>query len=78
MQVVVEHNQNLNLRPNEKMIRGVCLNCQGLAFSIDALADRELVSNAFAGKPRVRIESVEMALIRERKKAEEKAKDHER
>ena len=78
MQVVVEHNQNLNLRPNEKMIRGVCLNCHGLAFSIDALADRELVSNAFAGKPRVRIESVEMALIRERKKAEEKAKDHER
>jgi formate-dependent nitrite reductase cytochrome c552 subunit len=37
--IVVQHNQNLNLRPNEKMIRGVCMQCHGLGFSIDALAD---------------------------------------
>lgn len=76
--VVVEHNQNLNLRPNEKMIRSVCLNCHSLAFSIDALADPELIDKGFAGKPGVHIESIEMALVREREKAEEKARENER
>jgi len=47
--VFVEHNQNLSLRPNEKMIRPVCLNCHGLAFAIDALADENLIKNNFNG-----------------------------
>lgn len=63
--VVVQHNQNANLRPNEKMIRSVCLNCHGLRFSIDALADPRLIANNFKGKPAVHIESIDMALKRE-------------
>ncbi len=38
-QVRTTHNQNDNLRPNEKMIRTVCLDCHSLGFSLDALAD---------------------------------------
>ena len=38
-EVTVQHNQNDNLRPNEKMIRSVCMHCHGLPFSIDALSD---------------------------------------
>lgn len=60
----VEHNQNGNLRPNEKMIRGVCMNCHSLAFSIDALADSQLLQNNFNGKPRTHIESIDWALKR--------------
>lgn len=63
--VVVQHNQNLNLRPNEKMIRTVCLNCHGLAFSIDALADSSLVQTNFIGQPSRHIESIDMALRKE-------------
>ena len=59
--VRVQHNQNWNLRPNEKMIRDVCLNCHGLGFSIDSLADRNLIELNFRGRPSRHIESIEMA-----------------
>ncbi len=59
--VVVQHNQNATLVPNEKMIRPVCLNCHGLGFSIDALADEDLVQRNFKGKPSKHINSIDMA-----------------
>jgi hypothetical protein len=57
----VEHNQNMNLRPNEKMVRNVCNHCHGVAFSLDALADPELIKRCFQGRPNKHIESVDMA-----------------
>ena len=60
--IVVSHNQNDNLRPNEKMIRTVCLDCHGLGFSLDSLADPDLVARNFTGRPSVHIESIEWAL----------------
>lgn len=60
----VQHNQNDNLRPNEKMIRSVCMDCHGLKFSIDALADPELVKRNFIGLPKKHIESIDMATSR--------------
>lgn len=61
----VEHNQNLFLRPNEKMIRPVCMQCHSLEFAIDALADPALINNNFNGKPNAHIESMDWALKRE-------------
>ena len=69
----VQHNQNDNLRPNEKMLRSVCLDCHGLEFSIDALADVELVKRNFRGKPSTHIKSLDWAIAREKLKAMEKA-----
>ena len=57
----VNHNQNENLRPNEKMIRPVCMSCHSLEFSIDALADPELIRNNFNGQPSAHIPSIEWA-----------------
>jgi formate-dependent nitrite reductase cytochrome c552 subunit len=59
--VLVIHNQNANLRPNEKMIRSVCMNCHGLGFSIDALADTKLIERNFDGMPDKHIQSLDMA-----------------
>jgi predicted CXXCH cytochrome family protein len=59
--IVVQHNQNATLVPNEKMIRPACMNCHGLGFSIDALADEALVRSNFQGRPAVHIESIDMA-----------------
>lgn len=72
MLVVAEHNQNLNLRPNEKMLRSVCMNCHGLGFAIDALADKELIKNNFKGMPSVHNESIDMVedRLKKRKKPE--------
>lgn len=58
--VIAQHNQNDNLRPNEKMLRSVCMNCHGLGFSIDALADLEAIEKNFSVKPSVHIESLEL------------------
>ena len=66
--VKVNHNQNDNLRPNEKMIRPVCMQCHSLEFSIDALADDKLILNNFAHPPTEHIPSVDWALKRENKK----------
>lgn len=55
--VLVQHNQNVGLRPNEKMIRPVCMSCHGYEFSVDALADKKLVAANFKGDPARKIES---------------------
>ena len=60
----VQHNQNANLRPSDKMLRSVCMNCHSLAFAMDALADPELVANNFTGRPSVHVESIDMAVKR--------------
>lgn len=61
----VQHNQNANLRPNEKMIRSVCLDCHGLEFSLDALADRALIATNFIGRPARHVESIDLAVKRQ-------------
>lgn len=65
--VLVQHNQNTTLRPNDKMLRSVCLGCHGLQFGLDALADAALIERNFAGRPAARIKSIEMALEAERR-----------
>lgn len=62
--VSVQHNQSLNLRPVEKMARGVCIRCHGLGFALDSLADPALGRSNFDGPPRHHIESIEMVQSR--------------
>lgn len=59
---LVDHNQSANFSPNSKMIRSACLHCHGLAFSIDALADRQLIEANFQGRPSVHVESINLAI----------------
>ncbi|WP_026972197.1 cytochrome c3 family protein [Aliagarivorans marinus] len=62
MIVSVQHNQNDNLRPNEKMIRPVCSQCHGVGFAIDALADPQLIRNNFSTQPSKHVVSIDWAL----------------
>lgn len=81
-EVMVQHNQNNNLRPNEKMIREVCLNCHGLQFSLNSLADTNLIDRCFDSAPSAHIESIEMAVAwfeeKERQKQERKKRRNTR
>jgi hypothetical protein len=61
----VQHNQNDNLRPNEKMIRSACISCHGVPFAIDALADATLVKNNFRGTPSEHVQSVDYVRARQ-------------
>ncbi|ETW95276.1 MAG: hypothetical protein ETSY1_31285 [Candidatus Entotheonella factor] len=72
--VEVQHNQNDNLRPNEKMIRSVCMNCHGLRFSIDALADPKLLANNYNSQPSTHIESIDWAMRRVKTKPSDASK----
>jgi hypothetical protein len=71
--IMVEHNQNATLSPNEKMIRPACMHCHGLGFTLNALADEALIENNFRGKPSVQIESMELAEADQRRAEEERA-----
>jgi hypothetical protein len=55
-----QHDQNDNLRPNDKMVRDVCATCHGMSFSFDAMADADLVRRNFAGAPQKHVASVDM------------------
>ena len=72
--IFTSHNQSDGLRPNEKMIRPVCLDCHGLGFAIDAHADEDLIAANFRGQPAVHVESIEWAV----RHAEARAQDDER
>jgi mono/diheme cytochrome c family protein len=63
--IFVNHNQNDNLRPGEKMIRSVCSDCHGLQFSLDALADKQLALGNYTGRPEVRVQSIHWAKRRQ-------------
>lgn len=60
----VDHHQSRSLRPNEKMLRPVCMRCHGLGFSTNALGDAALIANNFSGQPRLEIRSIQMAVDR--------------
>ncbi|MFT3770821.1 MAG: cytochrome c3 family protein [Minicystis sp.] len=59
-EVTATHDVSAALRPRDKMLRAACLRCHGLGFSIDALADGELVQRNFNGRPAVHVDSLEL------------------
>lgn len=67
--VAAQHNQSANLRPVEQMARTVCMNCHGLGFVLDALADPRLLRNNFRGRPQTSVPGIEMAQERERQRS---------
>jgi hypothetical protein len=58
------------------MIRPACLHCHGLGFTLDALADDQLIQSNFQGLPAVHIQSMELAEA-DQKRAEKETADSE-
>ncbi|WP_244927337.1 hypothetical protein [Permianibacter aggregans] len=46
--ISVEHNNSANLRPNDKMVKMVCMNCHGVEFALTALADPDQIDSNFS------------------------------
>lgn len=65
-----DHNQSGNLHPNEKMGREVCLDCHGLGFTLDALADKALINANFKGRPSIHVESIDWVERRMRERGD--------
>ena len=76
VQVTVMHNQNDFLRPNEKMIRPVCLQCHGMPLAVDALADEDLIKNNFNAQPsKVHFNPSSFDMIKQKLEQENKEKN---
>lgn len=73
--VMVDHNQSANLSPNSGMIRSACLQCHGLEFSIDALADQQLIDSNFAGRPSVHVQTMDLAAAEKERRDSEAGDD---
>ncbi|OGB24998.1 MAG: NrfA- nitrite reduction protein [Burkholderiales bacterium RIFCSPLOWO2_02_FULL_57_36] len=73
VRMVVQHNQNDTLRPNEKMIRATCMSCHGLGFAIDALAEPGLIADNFKGMPSRHVPSIDMAVAKDAEKQRQRA-----
>lgn len=76
--ITVQHNQNDNLRPNEKMIRSSCMNCHGVGFSLDALADPALVASCFDAPASVHVETMDWVKTRIKEIEERRARTAEK
>ncbi len=74
---MVDHNQSANLSPNSKMLRSSCLHCHGLQFSLDSLADVDLITRNFTGKPSIHVKSIGLAIEDQRRAEQERAQAQE-
>lgn len=75
--IVVQHNQSAVHSPNSKMIRPVCLQCHGLAFSLDALADPTLINNNFNSAPSTHIPTMDLAQKEKERREKERGETDE-
>ena len=70
--VIVNHDQTANLRPNEKMLREVCTDCHGLQFALNAITDPKLIKNNFSSKPTKHHEGIQWAVDSAIRRGDEK------
>ncbi|MEM9484377.1 MAG: cytochrome c3 family protein [Cyanobacteria bacterium P01_F01_bin.116] len=55
--VEVNHNNTYNLKPQDRMVGDVCMNCHGLEWSYNSIFDPELVEANFDRPPNLEMES---------------------
>ena len=58
--VQVIHNNTYNLKPQDRMVGDVCMNCHGLEYSYNSIFDPELVEANFDRPPTLEMESFEL------------------
>jgi len=75
--IIVDHNQSANLSPNTKMVRSSCLHCHGLAFTLEALTDENMIKNNFTGKPAKHIKTMDLAGKENQRRLKSAAEDED-
>lgn len=74
--VTVDHNQSAYMRPSNKMLRKVCMNCHGMEFSLSALVDEDLVNNNFSSSPDMSLKTIELLKQRLEKHRQQQKSGH--
>ncbi|MEM9266491.1 MAG: cytochrome c3 family protein [Cyanobacteria bacterium P01_F01_bin.13] len=58
--VNVNHNNTYNLKPQDRMVGDVCMNCHGIEYSYNSIFDPELVEANFDRPPTLELQSFEL------------------
>ena len=58
--VHVNHNNTYNLKPQDRMVGDVCMNCHGIEYSYNSIFDPELVEANFDRPPILEMESFDL------------------
>ena len=66
--VLVNHNNTYTLKPRDRMVKEVCLNCHGLEHSYSSIFDDELVEANFARPPTLEMQTFELVRNLEKKR----------
>ena len=58
--VKVNHNNTYNLKPQDRMVGDVCMNCHGIEYSYNSIFDPELIEANFDRPPTLGMETFEL------------------
>ena len=59
--VRVNHNNTYTLKPRDRMVADVCMNCHGMEFAYNAIFDDDLVTDNFDRLPELEHPSLQMS-----------------
>ncbi len=66
--VLVNHNNTYTLKPRDRMVKDVCMNCHGLEHSYNSIFDDELVEANFARPPTLEMQTFKLVRDFEKKR----------
>ncbi|MEM8829781.1 MAG: cytochrome c3 family protein [Cyanobacteria bacterium P01_G01_bin.19] len=67
--VLVNHNNTYTLKPRDRMVKEVCMNCHGVEHSYDSIFDDELVEANFARPPNQKLPTFQLVRDLEKKRS---------
>lgn len=67
--VAVNHNNTFTLKPRDRMVGEVCMNCHGMEYSYNSIFDDALVEMNFARPPTQDLQTLEMVRVLREKRS---------
>ncbi|MDJ0743541.1 MAG: cytochrome c3 family protein [Xenococcaceae cyanobacterium MO_167.B27] len=67
--VLVNHNNTYTLKPRDRMVKEVCMNCHGLEHAYNSIFDDELVEANFAHPPSLELPTFKLVRDLEKKRS---------
>ena len=67
--VLVNHNNTYTLKPRDRMVKEVCMNCHGVEHSYNSIFDDELVEANFARPPNQKLQTFQLVRDLEKKRS---------
>lgn len=67
--VLVNHNNTYTLKPRDRMVKEVCMNCHGLEHAYNSIFDDELVEANFARPPTQKLSTFQLVRDLEKKRS---------